>query len=69
MVRYIYIEFKWTVWVISSEPPWTDDNARFPTVLYLYLINNVEDIVVLKGVYISIFYDMLSCSRESTNNS
>ena len=39
--------FKGTVHVISSDPSCKDGNAQFTTVpLNLYLINNVEDIVV-----------------------
>jgi len=40
-----------TISEISSDPPCKDDNARFTTIpLNLYLINNVEDIVVFLGI-------------------
>ena len=42
---------KGIVIVISSDPVWKNANARFTSVfLNLYLINNVEDIVVYLGL-------------------
>ena len=39
--------FKWTVSVISSDPPYIGDTAPFTTgPCALYLINNLMDIVV-----------------------
>ena len=47
---------KETVNVISSDPPLQDGNARFTTVPWsLYLINNMEDIVVFLGLKVLTF--------------
>ena len=60
-IRFTTVPFKGTVSVISSDPPCTDDNARFATVYLenLNLIKNVEDIVVFltrKSVYFCDFF-------------